>query len=205
MFYPCHECRLIFIFGDALATHAQEKHGNVEIKKPTKSIKTNDSKKIDDTCTDYQFLDDDKDDDEYQTGSYTCGHCAAEYSTSNDTKYHVIIHSQKFPCPMFECGCEYDQLSRLSQHVINKHINTKTLQCLHCGMSFPNYDTMQAHIKNDCKEKKFQCHECDKKFFSKKALITHIRTIKVKKFSCEYCEKSFKQHGELVIHLRSHT
>lgn len=45
----------------------------------------------------------------------------------------------------------------------------------------------------------------DKKFFSKKALITHLRTLKEKKFKCKTCGKAFKQQGELTIHTRSHT
>lgn len=45
----------------------------------------------------------------------------------------------------------------------------------------------------------------DKKFFSKKALVTHLKTLREKKFKCSLCDKLFKQAGELKIHLRSHT
>lgn len=205
IFYPCHNCRLIFISGESLAAHMNGEHPTVDANAIESGDSKVENKKIDDTCTDYQFLEDDRDDELYQSGPYSCGHCQIEYESANDLKFHAIMHSKKFPCPIYECGCEYDQLSRLNNHVINKHINMKELQCLHCGEAFPSYDSMQAHIRNDCKEKKFQCHECDKKFFSKKALITHLRTIKVKKYKCENCEKTFKQQGELIIHLRSHT
>lgn len=45
----------------------------------------------------------------------------------------------------------------------------------------------------------------DKKFYSKKALSTHLRTLKEKKYKCDECGKTFKQQGELTIHKRSHT
>lgn len=45
----------------------------------------------------------------------------------------------------------------------------------------------------------------DKKFFSRKALQTHLKTLAEKRYKCQRCGKSFKQQGELTIHTRSHT
>lgn len=116
--------------------------------------------KIDDSCTDYQFLEDDRDDNEYKDGAYSCGDCDLSFPTVNELKYHVILHANKFQCPIFECGCQYNQLSRLSIHVINKHINAKLRQCLHSGKPFDSFDELQQHLKIECREKKFQCNHC---------------------------------------------
>lgn len=155
-FFPCHDCTLIFVNNERLQEHFAADH-KAEAQKAKKAK----LKKIDETCTDYQFLEEEKE-EEYQDGAYSCGHCAATYSSATGLKYHVILHSNKFSCPIFECGCEYDQLSRLSIHVLNKHINMSNLQCLHCNDSFSSYDELQSHLRNDCKEKKFNCPECGK-------------------------------------------
>lgn len=157
-FYPCHECSIIFISGDRLHAHLCEQHGtNANIKEQ----KLSGLEKIDETCTDYQFLDEDKE-EEYQDAPYKCGHCGVIYQSATELKYHVMVHAEKFSCPYADCGCQYDQLSRLSIHVLNKHINTINNQCSHCQMLFGSYDDLQYHLKNDCKERKYACHECGK-------------------------------------------
>lgn len=154
-FFPCHDCCLMFLTKDKLNEHNTNAHperGNKEL--------TGLSEKIDDSCTDYQFLDGDMQ-TEYKEGEvYSCGDCNQSYQTINELKYHVILHANKFECPIQECGCQYDQMSRLGIHVLNKHINTKNLQCLHCSQAFQTYDDLQTHLKHYCKEKKFKCYEC---------------------------------------------
>ena len=152
-FFPCHDCCQLFIAKARLAEHNVKEH-------PGKGSKSDLSEKIDESCTDYQFLDEDKQSDFREGEVYSCGECGQSYQTINELKYHVILHASKFECPIEECGCQYDQMSRLSIHVLNKHINTKNLQCLHCSQAFPTYDDLQTHLKHFCKEKKFKCYEC---------------------------------------------
>lgn len=152
-FYPCNDCCLLFVSKDKLNEHNASDH-------PEKGVVSELPEKIDDSCTDYQFLDGDLQ-PEYKLGvSYACGECNQSYQLLEELKYHVILHANKFECPIEECGCQYDQMSRLSIHVLNKHINTKNLQCLHCSQSFTTYDDLQNHLKHFCKEKKYKCFEC---------------------------------------------
>lgn len=162
-FYPCHECRMIFISGEKMAAHMNDCH-QIEEKQTTEKKANSSLDKIDDSCTDYQFLEDDRDDNEYKDGAYSCGDCKLAFPSANELKYHVILHANKFQCPIFECGCQYNQLSRLSIHVINKHINAKLRKCLHCGKPFDTFDDLQLHLKIDCREKKFECHHCGELF-----------------------------------------
>lgn len=154
-FFPCHDCCLLFISKERLNDHNSSEH----VEKSTKLL-AGLSEKIDESCTDYQFLDEDKQSDFKDGEVYSCGECSQSYQTINELKYHVILHANKFECPIEECGCQYDQMSRLSIHVLNKHINTKNLQCLHCSQAFQTYDDLQTHLKHFCKEKKFKCYEC---------------------------------------------
>lgn len=163
-FFPCHDCCLLFIAREKLLEHNLAVHGSRVPNMGGDVSGGSDGeafKKIDETCTDYQFLDDDKQ-NEYRDETYSCGECDVSSTTLNELKNHVLLHSEKFQCPVYECGCQYDQFSRLSIHVLNKHINTKNLQCLHCSLAFQSYDDLQAHIRHSCKEKKYECHECGK-------------------------------------------
>lgn len=155
-FFPCHDCCQLFISKEKLVEHNAESHEE----KGDKELLSDLPAKIDESCTDYQFLDEDKHIDFKEGEVYSCGECGQSYQTVTELKYHVILHANKFECPIEECGCQYDQISRLSIHVLNKHINTKNLQCLHCSQTFQTYDDLQAHLKHFCKEKKYKCYEC---------------------------------------------
>lgn len=160
-FFPCHDCCLLFITKDKLNEHSVNFHAD----KSSKEI-PGIAEKIDESCTDYQFLDGDIQSEYKENEVYSCGECSQSYQTINELKYHVILHASKFECPIEECGCQYDQMSRLSIHVLNKHINTKNLQCLHCSQAFQTYDDLQTHLKHYCKEKKFKCYECGNVIFA---------------------------------------
>lgn len=158
-YFPCHDCCLLFMRRELLVEHNLAIHGDQVPKDGSGGSDSDDAKAIDETYTDYQFLDDDKN-NEYRDETYSCGECEATCTSLTELKYHVLLHSEKFQCPMYECGSQYKKLSHLSIHVLNKHINTKNMQCLHCSLAFQTYDDLQAHIKNSCKEKKYACYEC---------------------------------------------
>lgn len=144
-FYPCHKCQIIYWEESSLQVHLTNVHQADEQKKD-----------IDESCVDYQFLDEDN----YEEGHYSCGVCGQVSANSNDAKFHVIVHSKKFTCPYEDCGCEYDQFSRFTIHIMTKHINGNSHTCTHCSLPFDSYDDLQWHMKNNCKERKFACTHC---------------------------------------------
>lgn len=183
-FFPCNDCCLLFISKEKLNEHNASVHTE-------KGVESGLPEKIDDTCTDYQFLDGDLQ-SEYKEGElYSCGECNQSYQSIDELKYHVILHANKFECPIEECGCQYDQMSRLSIHVLNKHINTKNLQCLHCSLAFPTYDELQNHLKHYCKEKKYKCYECG---MISTIYIFHIRILSLSFFFPQIRSSSPKRH-----------
>lgn len=197
-YHRCEECRTMFLYEEELVEH-KKKHP--KIKSPSKDLFVDDK-----SCTDYQFLDDDKELTDDASAIYSCGVCEKFDGTIGDLKQHIVLHSKKFSCPFSGCGCEYDMISRLHLHIQKKHFQGDTYNCDHCKeVTFTNYDDLQKHMRTDCKERKFECSHCDKKFFSRKALLLHIKHSKEKKYVCGYCGKLFSQQGELNIHHRSHT
>lgn len=161
-FYPCHDCLIVYASDDKLSAHLKEIHSSQDKAATSKgqSSKVLEDR-VDESYLDYQFLEDERD-TEYKDGQYYCGECDIIYPSARDVKNHAVLHQTKFKCPIHGCGCQYDQLSRLSIHIVNKHINSANLQCLHCQDAFDTYDKLQTHMKRDCREKKFKCHECGK-------------------------------------------
>lgn len=110
----------------------------------------------DESCFDYQFLEEGG----YEDGVYQCGVCLELFDTSDDAKKHIVGHIDKFLCPEEACGCQYDLFARFALHILDKHINGKSHRCKYCETQLDSYDAMQAHLKNDCSERKYDCTHC---------------------------------------------
>lgn len=107
-FFPCHDCCLIFVSKEKLSEH----NGTVHAEKAGKDL-TNLSEKIDDSCTDYQFLDGGL--EEYKLDeTYSCGECDLPFQTINELKYHVIMHLSKFQCSIDECGMFFYEIASVT-------------------------------------------------------------------------------------------
>jgi uncharacterized Zn-finger protein len=81
----------------------------------------------------------------------------------------------------------------------------EALQCSHCKILFDNIYDRLSHMKL-CDQKKFQCDHCDKKFYNKNFLNSHLkREMGLSSCKCQVCGKIVKAKDELKIHMRSHT
>lgn len=145
--FNCHECRqchTIYLKSEDLDDH-------MNVHDSAKSFHTDDP-----ICTDYQFLEEVK-----PPGQFTCGFCKVTYASMDQMRCHIIIHFDSFSCPFDSCGCEYDTFSRLSLHIMKKHVYGEEHFCTHCRKErFATFDELQLHIRNDCTAKKFSCHHC---------------------------------------------
>lgn len=112
----------------------------------------------DDSCINYQFLDQGA----YENGVYQCGVCEESFVTSDEAKLHLVVHMDKFICPEEACGCQYELFARFVMHITDKHINGNSHRCKYCDLHLDSYDAVQAHLKNDCKERKYDCTHCGK-------------------------------------------
>lgn len=136
----CDECHKIFLLERNLVKHDCPKR------------KKSDDGYIDESCTDYQYLEHDND--------FTCEVCSMEFPNLNMAKQHTVTHSKHFTCPFEGCGCTYEIWSRFAMHLGSKHLNAKKHQCRFCEVECDSFDALQAHYKVECPEKKFKCDHC---------------------------------------------
>jgi hypothetical protein len=125
------------------------------------------------------------------TFSWKCGHCESKYFTSEDNcNLHLLMHHVScFSCPIdkmefhgFKC------VSLFIHHLRNKHSDlfpNLSFKCTLCHLNFGSiYDKLQ-HMKI-CDSKKFRCDHCDKRFYRKNELQTHLRFVSGEfQFECE--------------------
>lgn len=81
-FFPCHDCCLLFLSKERLSKHNEHSHP-LKNTKPLAGL----SEKIDESCTDYQFLDEEKQADFKEGEIYACGEC----SQSFQVKHYITI------------------------------------------------------------------------------------------------------------------
>lgn len=139
--FPCDDCHKIFQLEQNILKHDC----------PKKKRNADDAS-LDESCTDYQYLEHDS--------NFVCDACSMEFSNLNTAKQHVVTHSKEFLCPFEGCGCTYEIWSRFAMHLGTKHLNAKRNQCKFCDVECESFDSLQAHYKNDCPEKKFKCEHC---------------------------------------------
>lgn len=142
--FPCEDCHKIF-----LTSYDRTQHDC------PKKQKNSDGEYIDESCTDYQYLE--------QEADFSCDKCSLEFTNLNTAKLHVITHAKEFDCPFPDCGCSYEIWSRFAMHLSTKHLNEKQHQCKFCDADCESFDALQAHYKNQCTEKKFKCDHCGKR------------------------------------------
>lgn len=138
---PCEDCHKIFLLNTKKLKHDCPK-----------KRKNDDGDYIDQSCTDYQYLEPDSD--------FSCDECSLEFSNLSTAKQHVVTHAKQFTCPFEGCGCTYEIWSRFAMHLGTKHLNAKRHQCRFCEVECESFDALQAHYKDECPEKKFKCDHC---------------------------------------------
>uniref|UniRef100_A0A1B0CQ87 Uncharacterized protein n=2 Tax=Lutzomyia longipalpis TaxID=7200 RepID=A0A1B0CQ87_LUTLO len=180
-FFPCHSCHTIFLTDSGLSKHFQSFPDHVNASSRS------------------------QDDDVFDPCAYTCGICSESNSHVDELKMHVFQHSEKFICPIRECGWEYGTFARLSYHMRRKHVSRMQHKCEYCPATFDDYTVFRRHVRFQCTERKFKCTHCDKAFFNRKALQFHLKCTNDKNFICEVCGKGFGYRGDLTIHMRTHT
>ncbi|GBP42757.1 Zinc finger protein 425 [Eumeta japonica] len=115
---------------------------------------------------------------------YCCQKCDETFPSlaeknGHEAKVHEI--SKKLKCT--RCDEEFANYAQRKRHHKEVHkIEVQEYTCPICGRNFPIMSKMEVHIKEvHLKEKRFQCTECDQKFFSK----THVEKHMIRHFGAK--------------------
>ena len=139
---------------------------------------------------------------------YKCDSCGTSFSSGEYLKKHIhIIHEGHKDYKCEPCGKSFSSTSSLKVHMMvvhNKGIK-KQYKCDLCNLSFKGYTTLKYHTNKNHDGEKFFCDYCDRIFFTKKQLVTHIKAVhaNIKNYVCHLCEKQFGAKYSLDIHLQS--
>ncbi|XP_078077117.1 uncharacterized protein LOC144498975 [Mustelus asterias] len=82
----------------------------------------------------------------------------------------------------------------------------KRFNCDNCERKFYRKEHLTMHRRTHVGEKPFACEECGRAFAEKWNLKEHRRThTGVRPYSCRFCGKAFYRSSHLKVHLRRHT
>lgn len=146
---------------------------------------------------------------------FICTHCEKRFATRGAIKNHLIkVHFQSSAsffchlCPMVFVEKHSYQNHLQAGHGIGK---CETVSCDQCGKVLANAASLKSHMNSrhtDASEKpRFNCPHCDKFFFKKNNLETHIPTHfpeHERPHKC-WCGRGFAGKDKLNRHQLEHT
>lgn len=169
---------------------------------------------------------------EKSDGDTTCMYCSLVFSSVNYLNWHlrrkhnVKIDDYKLKCKI--CNLSYNKVESLKRHIKRKHTqenycsvcckqftsrssyinhtHVKQVQeCNLCGQIFAHQGGLAKHLR--CTHKietpaTVFCHICNKGFYSKKYLKSHIIRAHLKvTYHCKLCDKNFKAKESYRRHM----
>ncbi|XP_058058295.1 zinc finger protein OZF-like [Anopheles bellator] len=142
-----------------------------------------------------------------QIKSFTCHHCAKEFTNRSAYTIHMRNHSlaekKPFLCP--KCGKCFRRKDYLQVH-LRRHTGEKPFKCQYCDKAFPRATDLNIHVKYHKNEKVHTCVVCGKSFHRQYNLTVHSRLHTGEKpYQCPHCPKQFNQSYDLIVHIRRHT
>ena len=134
------------------------------------------------------------------TQKLTCPHCQETFSWTTTWKRHIwSVHLKE------EKGFQCDSCHKRFQ-TEGKLVVSGTVLSLLTWTVFDSKFRLQVHVRRDHKkERQFTCQSCDKSFFRREELRTHLRThANEKPYKCASCDKKFGHISNLRRHEKTH-
>lgn len=145
----------------------------------------------------------------HEVKEFKCNICSKVFDTYYKKLYHQNnVHlgkGRKNKCPY--CNEKFTTHLKKLEHLTKEHgFEQKTYKCNGCDRTFNVKMSLRLHMKRfHLLERRFDCRECDKKFFSNSELKYHkVKHSGNKIYECDVCSKSFGRKQTLREHLRIH-
>ncbi|XP_039765298.1 gastrula zinc finger protein XlCGF26.1-like [Pararge aegeria] len=133
---------------------------------------------------------------------YHCTKCSYCTPHSQTLVNHMRRHNGDRPY-CCHCGKTFTQASSLNAHR-KTHSNTTYFTCTICGKQFKHAFTLKKHL-NVHGAGKFLCDICNKQLKSRQSLQDHMyRHYNIRNYNCEDCGDTFVTHSELLNHKKKH-
>ncbi|CAL4074268.1 unnamed protein product, partial [Meganyctiphanes norvegica] len=139
-----------------------------------------------------------------QINRFKCQQVAENLADSNNVE---IKKKLRFLCN--ECGFRCSTKRSLNKHnkkhdlrSIEEIVQSKQIMCDVCGKLLKNKEVLKVHLRIHS-DVKYPCTQCDRTYFSKSSLNSHIlRHTGKRNLECPHCEKKFFEKCYLNRHIK---
>ncbi|ELT89996.1 hypothetical protein CAPTEDRAFT_37481, partial [Capitella teleta] len=139
---------------------------------------------------------------------FSCSICGKKFRSGTSLRIHMRFHTEGHKqCE--DCGQLFQTRCAMEYHQSQRHDpkRPRNFVCELCGKGFRLSSILQQHIRLHCKEKRFNCAECDFTTHYDGCLRLHMKhkhdpnRVKVE---CPQCGTLLASNSELKLHLQRH-
>lgn len=139
---------------------------------------------------------------------FKCKLCGTISKSRKRCEYHIITKHFNDSCAYEceECGKKFATNFLKKVHRKAVHFRTADHLCSICGDSFRSVGVLKGHeLRHAQQEGPYQCHICDKNFYTKANRTRHIADVhSEKKTVCDICGEVFSGVGRMNQHRYIH-
>lgn len=136
---------------------------------------------------------------------YSCQRCQESFSRNDDFKRHLLKHTFQKPFRCAICKTGYSDRACVKSHMINDH-NSKVFHvCPQCGETYIDLQQYQKHKKCHPEFQDYRCSLCS--FTGSNALMYNKHMLThgpPKEYKCSHCNESFSDPFMYTSHIKRH-
>lgn len=140
---------------------------------------------------------------------FACPICVERFTSEKQYYGHLRIHTGEVLLSCDQCpenSIKFDSLGKLQMHENLCHNIVRPFKCDECGLLFDRASQLEYHQRSvHLGEKSHICQICEKGFFRKTDLRTHLNIhLGTNVSMCEICGRKFNHVSNLIRHSRIH-
>ncbi|XP_058177163.1 gastrula zinc finger protein xFG20-1-like [Anopheles ziemanni] len=129
-----------------------------------------------------------------------CDICKQEFSSKDNLKSHLMLHSNERPFGCEICGRRFSKKGNYKVHLM-RHSNNRSFPCTQCDMLFVCHINLKNHMRTHTGERPYPCKYCKKTFMYLSEIKRHeYQHTGDYPFVCTFCSRKFSRFGLLKHH-----